>query len=233
MSNEFNIGNSIFTGHNDIEGIFLCGYEWGYGKTDQAEDETGLSIEPNFDAKYTFSNKSPCYGEKAFKWRYDNRIIKWFELWGHPLNREGLGSDFDKSFIQTNWCSTQDNKIDGNCYEKLMQTEQINNFINHISGFKPKITFFFGSRLINALQDNRVTKQFTDIMGKAKSNPDRKIKDFDGRKFFISFQDFEKCQVICFPHPSSTRALSDKYIELFSDEVSQTITNYKQNKGIN
>ena len=166
MSNKFNIGNSIFTGLNDREGIFLCGYEWGWSKTDQAEYDAGQYVDPNFDAEFTFSNKSPCHGEKAFKWRYDNRIIKWFELWGHPLNRDGLGSDFDKTIIQTNWCDTQDNKIHGNYYSKLMQPEQIDNFINHLSEFKPKVIFFFGSVLIQALQNVRVNSRFIEIMGK-------------------------------------------------------------------
>ena len=47
-----------------------------------------------------------------------------------------------------------------------MQPEQIDNFINHLSEFKPKVIFFFGSVLIQALQNVRVNSRFIEIMGK-------------------------------------------------------------------
>ena len=211
----------------------LCGYEWGLSKADQEEYETGLAVESNRDAICTFSNKSPRYGEKAFKWRYDSRIIKWFELWGHPLNRSGLGDDFDKTILQTNWCDTEGNKITGDCYSKLMQPDQIDNFIKHVQRFRPKVIFFFGSVLIKALQDNRVKNRFSDIMGKT-THERRSIKNdnFQGRKFVISFQSFENCEVICLPHPSSSRALSYTYIESFSDEIPKVLSIYKRQKHL-
>lgn len=88
---ELNIGNNVFPGLNDKNGLMICGYEWGYSEKDQKLFEIGEEIHYDKDAVTIFSNKSPAYGEKAFAWRYDNRIIKWFSLWGHPLSREALG----------------------------------------------------------------------------------------------------------------------------------------------
>ena len=233
MTHDFNIGNSIFPGFNDNDGILLCGYEWGSSKADQEEYKAGLAVESNCDAICTFSNKSPRHGEKAFKWRYDNQIIKWFGLWGHPLNRCGEGDDFDKTILQTNWCDTEGNKITGDCYSKLMQPDQIDNFIKHVQRFRPKVIFFFGSVLIKALQDNRVKNKFSDIMGKT-THELRCLQNvnFQGRRFVISFQSFENCEVICLPHPSSSRALRDAYIELFSDEISKILSSYKYQKSV-
>lgn len=234
MEIELNVGNSIFPELNNSEGILLCGYEWGWSKSDQADEEAGLitEVDESADISFTFSNKSPVYGDKAFIWKYDNRIIYWFELWMHPLNRENLGDDFDKCILQTNWCNTQANKIKEKYYTKLTNSEQIDNFISHICRFKPRLILFFGSELIKALQDHRVLPKFKECMGDDVSSINRVMKDFSGKQFYITFQDFEKCKVVCLPHPSGTRGLSDDYIQLFSAEISSLIQEVKDLKGI-
>jgi hypothetical protein len=229
---ELNIGNSIFPKLNDSNGIMLCGYEWGWSKEDQRDEERGLLEEFDNDITFTFSNKAIQFGERAFKWRYDKRIINWFDLWGHPLVREGLGSDFDKCILQTNWCNTQNYKIDENYYSKLTRAEQVDNFIFHIKKFRPKLIIFFGSELIKVLQDKRVMPRFHEIMGDITSPLESCQKDFSGRMFYISFQGFEKCNVVCFPHPSSSRGLNDSYIKLFCSELDERIGKVKSLKGI-
>ncbi len=230
---ELNVGNSVFSGLNDRNGIMLCGYEWGFSKEDQKLFESGQEVYFNKNAMTIFSNKSPAHGERAFKWRYDNRVIKWFEIWGHPLSREGLGGDFEKCIIQTNWCNTEGHKINGNYFQKLTMPEQIDNFIFHIKTFEPRLIFFMGSQMINILQNQMVLERFCGIMGEPASSPLIIQKPFPGRRFKIAFQEFKKCNVVSMPHPSSSRGLSDEYILLFKEEIGGLISDFKKYKGIN
>jgi hypothetical protein len=115
---EMNIGNSVFDGFNDIHGLMICGYEWGFSKTDQETLQGGEH--PRNNVQYVFSNKAAEYGPVANSWAYDKRIIKWFEIWGHPLKTEGHGGDFEKCLLQTNWCDDMNNRITGSYAEKLL-----------------------------------------------------------------------------------------------------------------
>ncbi len=208
-------------------GLMICGYEWGYSKEDQAKDENGVVHVFKKDAGCTFANKEICYGPDALKWRYDNTVKKWFEMWGHPL--QNLPGDFEMSIIQTNWCNTQDHSLNGD-YSKLLDQEQVDNFIYHIEYFKPLVILFMGSQLIKALQNPKVIKRFEIICGKSVGNSETVQKPFSGRRFEIVFQNFETCNVVCFPHPSSARGLSDTYIESFRDRMDKILQNYKLSK---
>jgi len=137
---ELNIANSIFKGINDKKGLMICGYEWGFSKADQISTEKS---EYNEDAITIFSNKVPMYGEKSSQWKYDTRIINWFKLWGHPLSQIELGTDFEKSIVQTNWCNTKANKIEENYYHKLTNSTQLENFIFHIKELEPSLIFLW------------------------------------------------------------------------------------------
>ena len=88
-----------------------------------------------------------------------------------------------------------------------------------------------GSTMIDILQDSKVLNKFSKIMGKAKSKPSKIQKEFNGRRFKIGFQEFDKCQIVSLPHPSSSRGLSDEYMVLFSDEISSLISHFKENRG--
>ncbi len=230
---ELNIGNSIFHGFNDKNGLMICGYEWGFSEEDQKLVESGEDIFYEKDAVTIFSNKSPAHGKRAFAWRYDRRIVKWFELWGHRLSREALGGDFEKCIIQTNWCNTDGHKITDNYFQKLTNPEQLDNFISHLKAFEPSLIFFMGSEMINILQSPKVLERFSDVMGPPMAKPDIVQKPFSGRRFKIGFQQFEKCNVISMPHPSSSRGLKDDYISLFTDEIASLIFDMKIRKGIN
>jgi len=230
---KLNIGNSIFTGLNDKNGLMICGYEWGFSEEDQKLVESGEEIFYDKDAETIFSNKSPTHGARAFTWRYDNRIVKWFSLWGHPLSREELGGDFEKCIIQTNWCNTDGHKINENYYQKLTAPEQLENFIFHIQSFEPRLIFFMGSKMINILQNTKVLEKFSEVMGAPEERVSIVQKPFLGRRFKIGFQKFEKCNIISMPHPSSSRGLNDEYISLFTDEISSLILDLKKRKGIN
>ncbi|MHA3080323.1 hypothetical protein [Acinetobacter sp. ANC 5502] len=225
---ELNLANSLFKGLNDQQGLMICGYEWGWSKEDQKKVE-----EPYIDdsIECTFSNKSLRYGEQAKQWRYDKAIRKWFSLWGHPLNENGLGTDFDKCIVQTNWANSCNNNI--NDYVKFLEENHINNFIKHVEELKPKIIIFMGRHLINLLRNEKVWDRFTAIVGQ-QIEPLQTIQktEYDGRRFKIFFNNFENCKVICLPHPSSSRGLSDEYIKLFKPEMDAIFSEFKQERSI-
>lgn len=232
MSDELNLANSIFSGLNDKRGILICGYEWGFSQEDQRLFAEGNPA-PFFDkeAETTFSNKTPAHGDRALAWRYDNRIHRWFELWGHPLNREGLGGLFEKCIVQTNWCSTEGHHIEGSYYEKLSDPVQVDNFLFHVSELDPAVVLFMGSAMIDVLQNPSILARFSGIVG-AETNPLRKVqKEFSGRRFRVGFQGFQRCSVVSLPHPSSSRGLSDAYIALFSKEIGNLISEVRRAKG--
>ena len=229
---ELNIGNSVFPGLNDKNGLMICGYEWGFSEADQKLVESGEEIFYDKDAVTIFSNKSPAHGDRAFAWRYDNRIVKWFSLWGHPISRTALGGDFEKCIMQTNWCNTDGHKISENYFQKLTNPEQLENFIYHIQYFEPSLIFFMGSEMIHILQNPIVLERFSQVMGTPEEQPIIVQKPFSGRRFKIGFQSFKKCNVISMPHPSSSRGLNDDYISLFTDEIASLILDLKRRKGI-
>lgn len=232
MEAELNLANSLFQGFNDARGIVICGYEWGFSLEDQRLFADGNEVHFDSSAITTFSYKVPAHGARALSWRYDRRIVRWFELWGHPLDRVGLGGNFEKCLVQTNWCSTEGHRITENYYQKLSQKEQVENFIFHVRALDPSLIIFMGSTMIDVLQNNLVMRRFTDIAGSQTIALKKMQKDFSGRRFKVGFQSFERCELVSLPHPSSSRGLSDSYIELFKNEVGGLIANFKLAKGI-
>lgn len=227
---DLNLGNSIFDGFNNENGLMICGYEWGFSKKDQQEQESGAWVERNEEVEHTFANKARCYGEVAKNWRYDNNIKKLFELWGFPLDSQELGGDFERSIVQTNWADTQGHSIAQETNKFLLE-EQIDNFIKHITMLKPKVIIFMGRNLIDYLQNPVVLPKFVDVMGEVTKRKQVVQKDSLGTRFKVFFQTFENCQIICFPHPSGSYGISYEYIELFRPEMTKILSEYKNERG--
>jgi hypothetical protein len=225
-----NLDTDIFDGYNNRDGILICGYEWGGDDDDSPQTEQP----PATGTKCIFSNKTPFYGER-WPWPYDARIIEWFALWGHPLSKE-MGA-FEKTIAQTNWCNTQNPNMQGQDYlKKLLAPEQVENFIYHIKTLQPRLILFFGSKLIEALQYPDALKPFEEIVGKLTlidgENSIYLQKESKGRRFKIWFQNFEKCKIVCLPHPTGSHGLSYDYIAQFKDEIGSRIQEVKTLKGI-
>jgi hypothetical protein len=220
-----NIATGVFPGFNDKQGLMLCGYEWG----DSGDDQES-SAPQTLDC--IFSNKARSYGEVANTWRYDLRIMKWFELFGCPLSREDLGGDFEKCILQTNWCDTQNPKMEDDPWVKLLESSQVDNFIYHIEKFQPRLIFFLGSPIIKILQHDTVLPRFMKTAG-AITEPLKSVQQpFDGRKFHLGFQGFENCQTVGLPHPTGSVGLSDDYIEQFAPEIGKRLRDFKAFKHI-
>ena len=114
-------------------GLMICGYEWGGGE----EEGEGVS-EPQIDwsANCTFANKDLRYGPAALGWRYDNRIKKWFDMWGCPLNHDDPG-EFEKSIIQTNWGQDIERAQIGKAWKSYRRSRS-RTTMNGGSAFEPK-----------------------------------------------------------------------------------------------
>lgn len=215
-----NIAHSEFP--EQQRGLMICGYEWGGG-----DEESENRNEPQIDqaATCTFADKDLRYGPAALKWPYDARIKKWFAMWGYPLDHDNPGA-FEKSIIQTNWCDTQNPAMNGD-YGALWAPAQVDNFLRHVRHFRPALLLLMGSRLIEALHRPSTLEQFEAISGKCTAPREAIQKPSACRRFKLSFQRFERCDVICFPHPSASRGLSDDYIALFTDEIAGRLARYK------
>ena len=191
--------------------------------TDTLKEDIQPLLDPT--AIFTFSSKDQYYGQRALAWRYDNTIIKWFDMWGHPLARGGQ-TDFEKSIIQTNWCDTQSHNMEGD-YSRLGGAYNVDNFMSLVAHFEPSVVLFMGSQLIHSLNNPVIRAGFEKIMGNCVKEPEVIQKAYSGIRFKVTFQSFERSQVICFPHPSSSRGLSDEYIGMFSSEMDRLLTDYK------
>lgn len=226
VSNEtLNLGNSIFPGFNDQAGLMICGYEWGMSQGVALRAQ--LSATANSNTLYTFANKARYYGAIANTWRYDRTIKKWLALWGHPLNDNELGDDFDKSIIQINWAGTQNKTIN---YKKLLIPDVVDHFIHHIEYLKPRLILFMGSGLSDLLNHPTVLPRFEAIMGQGEIRQ-RCQKDTIGTRFNVYFQQFSQGMTVCLPHPSGSKGLSYDYITKFTPELSALLTDYKQSRG--
>lgn len=228
--NDLNLGNTIFKGFNDQNGLMICGYEWGFSKNDERAQELGNWIEPSEEVPHTFANKARHWGDIANTWRYDNSIKKWFELWGFPLNSKELGYSFEKSIIQTNWADTQGHSIRDSDSKKYLLDEHVDNFIHHIELLKPRVIIFMGSELINYLQNPVVLPKFVEIMGEITKSKQIIQKESPNTRFKVHFQSFENCQVVCFPHPSGSRGITYDYIESFRPEMNAILSKYKDQR---
>jgi hypothetical protein len=231
--NGLNIANSIFDGLNSNGGLMLCGYEWGDPKADSDVDEGGDNLNFVPSATTVFSNKVPAHGLRALGWKYDNKIKKWFDMWGHPLREDGMGGDFEKSIIQTNWANSKNHEMESTDYfAMLLSEDQVDNFIFHLKELKPSLILFFGSHLILALQNERVLERVKIVLGEIIEPLVIVQKESVGTRFKIGFQKFEYCDVIGLPHASGARGLRDDYFIQFKDEIGNAITDFKKKKSI-
>lgn len=227
----FNVATGIFDGFNNKQGIMLCGYEWGGNKAESTDLSVDASKVSNLGV--TFSNKAPFYGKEADSWPYDKKIIAWFKLWGHELSSNDIGGDFEKCLIQTNWCDTQANNMNGINYQgKLLAPDQVDNFIKHIAHFEPRILIFFGSSMGKFLNNPKVLPRFVEIVGKEFEKVQFQKMPYSGKRFKVGFQSFERCNVISLPHPSGSRGLSTEYINLFTPQIEKVLSDFKKFKGI-
>ncbi|WP_104747639.1 hypothetical protein [Helicobacter cetorum] len=221
--------NSKFK-ENENQGLVICGLQFGTDGDNKPHRIANL-LDDYQGKKHCFSNfvNYPSKNDFAFQ----KRITKFFGLWDCCLETDfdKVGA-FERSLIGINWLSNGADSMDNENYHSFFQTEHKENFLYHLEVLEPKLLFFFGINMLEALNDERIKPYAENFLGKAKNEPNYITKPFEGKSFRVGFQSFEKCEVVAFPHPTGTIGLSDEYIALFKDDVKPLIENYRKFKGV-
>jgi hypothetical protein len=94
----------------------------------------------------------PVHGESFFSddrlvgvgGGYRRKIVRWFELLGHPLaGAESRAGPFERSIVQTNWLTDQSPNLNGrSIVPELVRARA--NFEFHVEQLKPRLVFFMG-----------------------------------------------------------------------------------------
>lgn len=205
---------------NRKAGIMICGINWGGSPEEESTEE-----------KESFFSDS-----SVNSYPYRNRLLVWFELFGHPLSTKPENAGvFEKSIIQTNWLNNQSPNMNG----KSLYTECVNqwaNFEYHLSTLEPKIIVFLSVSLLDTLNSQACIKNATKTLGEA-CKPDYFQKDiYHGEKklkrFRVGIQKFSKTTIIALPHPTGSRGLSNDYISAFKPEINPIFEAFKNENRI-
>jgi hypothetical protein len=193
---------------NRIGGIMICGINFGYSEQDEASEKAGIlpTLEPlSFFSDKTINNT-----------RFRNKVLIWLSALGLTLtNKSGEDGAFERSFFQTNWLDTQTRSTtsDGKINNELLVKES-EGFVNLLEERKPSVILFFGTQLIEALNDIRIRNRVVSILGERPGNATVHYADlpsYQGTKFRMLTQEFPNTQIISLPHPSAT-GISNEYI---------------------
>lgn len=223
---ELNTTTASFT-ENREGGLMICGINWG-----GSEDET-----PNDGDNLKKERKSFFSDADVNNWPYRNRLLRWFELFGHPLRTtEDLSNQFERSIIQTNWLSSQSKNMAG----KSIRAECISewdNFAWHVQTIKPKIIVFLSVSLLDTLNSSACVENAKLILGDSeKAIYYKKTVPDNGKalkRFRVGVQNFKRTTIIALPHPTGSKGLSHKYIQAFKPEIYPILQKYKNERGFN
>lgn len=212
---KINIETQIYK--ESYNGILICGLNWG-----------GSSANDN---SYFKKNEKKYFSHKIYDYRFRNRILKWFELWDIKIEtkEEKIGI-FEKSIIYTNWLGSKSKNLDG--IDTVTQFKANYTQILHtIKILTPKIIIFLSKELMYAINSDEILIQVNKILGKngeiEKLHEQKYIKESKEKKFLVLSQQFEKCTIYSFPHPTSSYGLSDAYIKLYKNEMKLILTDFR------
>ena len=218
LNQSLNIATASFS-ENRKAGLMICGINWG-GSADNPSGNEPASFFS--DVRY---NNYP----------YRNRLLKWFELLGHPLEcTEEKAGPFERSIVQTNWLSSQSPNMHG----KSLYTECVHewgNFAFHVETLQPKLVVFLSVTLLDILNSATCIENARRLFG-AETSAQLMRKDVltEGKvlkRFRIGMQRFGGTQIIALPHPTGSRGLSDEYIRTFAKDISPLLQRYKVERG--
>ncbi|WP_104712700.1 hypothetical protein [Helicobacter cetorum] len=194
---------------NHKHGLVICGIQMG-GDESHAKNDIP-------DSKKYFS---------AITHMYQRTIIKRFELWEHPLEtEESKMSGFEKSIIGIEWIDGHCPKTSGTIEELSKHSERI---LKLLKDLEPRLLFLHGKYMLEVLNSVDMKSSVEKILGKALNKPSciERVCDSKGSVGEVSFQKFENCQVIQFPHPR--RAITDDFVKSFKVEIKPLIDEYKE-----
>ncbi|MDR1849913.1 MAG: hypothetical protein LBQ75_07725 [Zoogloeaceae bacterium] len=188
-------------------GIMICGLNFG---TDPGDDSNTvkrlceyLSLKKSLDDP---ENWRTFYPDVVGMSRFDSRIFKWFDLWGHPLEgRKGSEGAFEHAFFHRNWSLTQTKTA--NLSDDMLVREALepDGILHVLEKRLPSVIMFFGTRLVGLLNDERIRDRVENILGK---RSDKEKIDPVG-KYKMQTQVFGKTHIIGLPHPRAAVAYKD------------------------
>jgi hypothetical protein len=124
---------------NTRNGIMVCGINHGESKKDVAGTKEG-----SVRGGETFFSDKRC-----IKFPFRSAILKWFSLWGYPLERDALkAGPYERSFFHTNWLAGRSHNIDDVCQKCIEDASQ---FFDTVAAFKPRIILLASVSLHDAL----------------------------------------------------------------------------------
>lgn len=211
-----NIETQIFK--ESYNGIVICGLNWGGTQSEN-------------DIYYKQEEKS-YFSHPMYNCRFRERLLKWFEIWGHKLETMDENASFlEKSISYTNWLNTKSKNLKGiDIFSELKNNTD--NIINTINILSPKIIVFLSKQLIYALNEPAMLYKLRDTLGNNKPFEEISLqKQFteNYKRFKIYKQEFDNCTIISLPHPSGSRGLKNEYIQLFREDMNTIFTIYKDN----
>jgi len=200
-------------------GLLICGLNWGGEPLPEIKDQ--LEGEKSFFSDQKFND-----------YPYKHRIMRWFQSWGHPLavNEAGAGG-FERSITQTNWWSGQSQDSRGvDITAKCLEHRE--NFFFHLDEIRPSLIIFLSVTMHEALNHQDCIEEVRSFLGRETGEISFHTKEIlkNGgaiKRFRVSFQRFEHCDVIALPHPTGSVGLADEYIAAFKPEIEPFMLRYK------
>ena len=204
---------------NQKDGLMICGINWGGSPDNPSEEESA-----SFFSDIRYNN-----------YRYRTKFLKWFELFGHPLQvKEETAGPFERSIVQTNWLSSQSQSMRG----KHLPSEYVReweNFEFHVQQLQPKFIIFLSVTMLGTLNSRNCLEKARRLFG-----PEAPVqilqKDVTSggkllKRFRIGIQKFGDIQIVALPHPTGSIGLSDEYIREFAEDISPLLDHYKIVRG--
>lgn len=222
MTNEKQLDSvrTLIINENKCGSLMLCGLNHGWGKKDEQHKAEGTNRMDKY--KSFFSDKA------VNKSDFRDKIVKWFDLWGYPLENTDAGV-FEKSITQTNWLQSASSGMKDN--EEKTFIDSSDDFINTCSELKPKLILFFGQELIKAFTSEQMSDKVEDIFGKkqGKCHPQQKDVVHNGKnriRFTFFFQSYENLEIVAMPHATGAIGVADDYIKSFKPEMKEIIDSW-------
>lgn len=190
---------------NASGGLLLCGINHGYTKEDERLDSQGVDRSDPF--KSFFSDK------RVNDYRLRNNIVKWFELWGFPLQTEHARAGMlERSIVQTNWLQTCTSDARGFSVQREC-VANADSFLATCEQLKPRLMLLFSKELLWALSSSALRPRVQAIFGQAVGPVEWVEKPVPNAKCFkIGRLRFERGTVLSLPHASGAQGITDAFI---------------------
>lgn len=192
-------------------GILLCGINWG-GRDGDAM------------AALVRRRQSFFADEAAGTYRYKERILRWFSLWGFPLaTKKAEAGPLEKSMAQANWLAERSERS-GHRSQPAYLLEHFEEFRAVIEAKRPRLCFFFGAclgvALEKSLRDSSKREALEKILGPLDSLPRSTVRETqNGKRAKLHEVRFARSLFLCFPHPTGAFGLTNEEVACFAPEV--------------